>query len=500
MTAAKGSGITFVGTLLEYGGRFVLGIILARFMGAEQYGLYSLADSAMFMVIGMALMGMDTALMHFIPIFSRRREATSLQATLRVGLGIPLVLGLLGGIGLFVFARSISQSVFHEPRLAILLRIVAFAAPFGVLSSAAVGATRGFKQMQYKVIAQDIVLTLIKLVLTVLLAITGLTAMKAMTAYSVAVVASCILLIYLLNKIAPLNRSTGPWRQHLKQMFGFSLPVYVSRLLAMFGPNFRTVLLGMLSTVFSVGVFTAATRIRMVSMAFQNAMVVMASPIVSELYDHREREKLGRFYQTVTKWTLTFNLPLFLIIVCFPQFLLSIFGQDFTAGAVALVILACGDLVNAATGICGVMVTMTGNPWLNTVNSILSLTVTLLFSLWLIPTMGIVGAGIAAMVSITFSNLFQLIAVFVLFRLLPYDRSFVKPVLAGAAAAAVTWAATRWFLTGSDWVSVIVNMGILLSVYAAMIFGLGLSEEDQFVLRHFYSRLSRVTRSGRGAP
>lgn len=500
LTAAKGSGITFLGTMGEYAGRLILGFLLARFMGAEQYGLYSLADSAVFMVIGIALMGMDTALMHFIPVFSRRREATALQATLQVGLGIPLALGILGGIGLFVFAGPIAQSVFHEPRLALLLRIVALAAPFGVMSSAAVGATRGFKQMQYKVITQDIALTLIKLILTAVLAITGLTAMKAMAAYSAAVVASCLLLIYFLNKLIPLNRPAGPWRRHLKQMLGFSLPVYVSRLLALFGPNLRIVLLGMFSTVFSVGIFTVATRIRMVSLAFQSAMVVMGSPIVSELHGQQEREKLERFYQTVTKWTLTFNLPLFLVIVCFPQFLLSIFGQDFTAGAVALVILACGDLVNAATGICGVMVTMTGNPWLNTVDSIFSLAVTLLFSLWLIPTMGVVGAGIAAMASVTFSNLFQLIAVFVLFRMLPYDRSFVKPVLAAGAAAVATWAAMRWLLTGSDWASVIVNMGILLSVYAVVILGLGLSEEDQFVLRHFYSRLNRVTRSGRGVP
>ena len=45
VSAAKGSGVVFMGRLFEYAGRFLLGVMLARFMGAGQYGIYALADT-----------------------------------------------------------------------------------------------------------------------------------------------------------------------------------------------------------------------------------------------------------------------------------------------------------------------------------------------------------------------------------------------------------------------------------------------------------------------
>lgn len=46
VSAAKGSGIMTIGKLYEYVGRFVIAFLLARVLGADQFGLYSLALSA----------------------------------------------------------------------------------------------------------------------------------------------------------------------------------------------------------------------------------------------------------------------------------------------------------------------------------------------------------------------------------------------------------------------------------------------------------------------
>ena len=114
-------------------------------------------------------------------------------------------------------------------------------------------------------------------------------------------------------------------------------------------------------------------------------------PFVSELYDRGDRSQLAHFYQLVTKWIFAFNLPFFIIILLFSRPLLSIFGEEFTSGSLVLIILACSSLFDAATGINSVMISMSGNTWLNTVNSVVVLVLRLTLAFTLIPTYGAVG-------------------------------------------------------------------------------------------------------------
>jgi O-antigen/teichoic acid export membrane protein len=492
LTAAKGGGITLFGAVFEYTTRFVLGILLARFMGAEQYGLYSLANTALSILTGMALLGLTAGILRYVPVFVHNRDEEALWGTLQVGLGIPVVISVFMGIGLFVFADSFANLVFHEPRLTPLLRVAAIAVPFSALMYATASATRGFKQMQHKVIAQDISLTLIKLVLVVLLAFVGLNAVGAMTAHAVAIIAACAMLLYFLHRLFSLNRPLKAAQFNAMQMLAFSLPVYFGRLVAIFGGSIQTLLLGALNTVLSVGIFTAASRVSIVGKMFHNSIVAVAMPIVSELHSKGDQKQLAHFYQTMTKWTFSFNLPLFMVVLLFSQPILSIFGDSFVAGSMALIVLSAGNLVDAGTGICGVIINMTGHTRLNTVNSMLVFVLTLALNLLLIPSLGMMGAAIAMSVATIVLNLTRLLEVFVLFRLLPYNRSFIKPILAGLTATTTTFAVTHWISDRADLVYLILSVTFLLVIYVFMILLLGLSQEDQMILKRLRGRLGRT--------
>ncbi len=491
LAAAKGGGITFFGVMIEYVGRFLLGFVLARFMGDEQYGLYSLADSMVYLMIGIAPLGLVTGLLHFVPIFQSQNDEPALWKTLQMGLGAPTVVSLVIGGIFFFFAQPLAEMVFHEPRLAVLLRIVAIAVPAGTIAAVSVAITQGYKQMKYKVIAQDILLTLSKLVLSLLLAISGLNAVKSLTAYSISMVLSCLVLLYLLGRLLPRSSPPRPDFAHLGKMFKFSLPIYLAELLTIFGPNIRTILLGSLNTVRAVGIFTVAARVNMVGSAFLNSITTISMPIVSELYARREYDKLGHFYQTMTKWTLAFNLPFFIIILFFAEPILSLFGPSYVRGATGLIVLAFSNLVTAATGICGVMVIMTENVWLNTVNSALRLIFTIALSVWLIPTRGVIGAAIATALSLSIVNFILTIQVFVLFRVSPYNKNIIKPLIAGIVSGAII-GVFRVVWGVPTLIGAVVGSGMLVILYAGMMWMLGLSADDRVILSRFWGRVTRL--------
>lgn len=499
LTVAKGGGIAFTGIIFRFGSRFVIGILLARLLGAEQLGLYNLALTAATVSAGLALLGLASAMVRYVSFFASRRDTAGLWGALQIGLALPAIVSVLAGVGLFALAGPIAERLFHEPRLTSLLRLASLIVPFLTLSDIIAAATRGFKKMQYTVVAQNVSQPIIRLILIVVLAIIGLNVARALAAFGLAVVIVFVLLLYFLNKLFSLKRPLRTARRDIREMLSFSLPVYLSDLISTFGANVQTVLLGTLNTVTSVGIFAAVTQVNLIGGMFHRSIVTASMPIVSEIYSQGERDQMGRFYQTMTKWTFTVNLPLFLILLLFPAPILSIFGGSFVGGVTALVVLAWRNLVNVGTGICGVLLDMSGNTSLKLVNSIVTVALTLGLNILLIPRWGLVGAATASLAAAIIVNLLRLLEVFLLFRLLPYNLSFLKPVAAGLVTLVAAWGVHQLFLTEVNLVHTAINVVILFTVYAGMILLLGLSQEDRTVLARLRQRAgTMLSRSGKG--
>ncbi len=496
MTVAKGGSIVFAGNLFQQALRFAIGIVQARLLGAEQLGLCNLALSAATIASGLAMLGLPSAMIRYVSLFHSRRDSAKLWGTLQLGLGLTTIASVLTGVGLFALADPVAEHIFHEPRLAALLRVISLVVPFLALGNLVAAMTRGFKKMQYTFI-QSIFQPVIRIVLVVALAVVvGLNAKRALAAFDVSVIVVFVILLYFLNKLFPLKRPPKSAQRDAKEILRFSLPVHLSSLIGIFGGNLQTMLLGAFNTAFNVGVFVAAAQVNMMGQMFHNSIATAASPIVSELYDRGEKEQLGRFYQTVTKWTFTLNLPLFLVVLLFPVPILSIFGQSFVGGAMALNILAWANLVNTGTGICGTMLDMTGNTTLKLVNSIVTFALTLALNILLIPRWGLMGAAVASLTAVTSINLLRLVEVFLLFRLLPYNLGFIKPITAGLVTLAVAWTVRSLLPSGTNLVYTALNIVVLLAVYTGAILLLGLSQEDRAVLMRVGQRMStRLSKS-----
>ncbi|MBN1579647.1 MAG: flippase [Anaerolineae bacterium] len=492
LTAAKGGGIVFVGSLFEYSSRFVIGFLLARFLGAEQLGLYNLALTAVTVAAALSCIGLRSAVVRYVSQAVSKRDEAALWETLLVGLGVTAVGGFVMAGGLFALARPISYQLFKEPRLLPLLQLISFLVPFLALNDILAAATRGFKKMQYTVVAQSIVQPVGRLLLLIILAIVGLNAAGALTVYSLTMVAVFFLLLYFLNKLFSLKRPVHLTRDGVLEMLRFSLPIYMSDLIQKFGGNVQTVLLGAMNTVATVGIFSVAAQVNLIGQMFHQAIVTTSMPIVSELYGHDKREQMKRYYRTMTKWTFMVNMPLFLILTLFSKTILSIFGQSFVEGSVALTLLAWGNLINAATGICGVYLDMSGNTKLKLVNSIVSFVLVLGLNFLLIPRWGLIGAASTSLIAGTVVNLLRLVQVFVLFKMLPYDWNFTKPIVAGLAAFVFAWATNRLFPSGKNLVYSAMNVLVLCAAYAGTILLLKLSEEDLAVLERLYVRIKAV--------
>ena len=490
-TTASGGAVLFAGKLFSYGSRLIITVMLARVLGSAQYGAYNLALTLTELAVGVAVLGLDTGILRYVAIFRHRGEPAHIWSILQVGIGVPTVLGLVLAAGTFVLAEPISILVFSDPTLAPPLRVASLLIPVLVLLDQLDVANRGLDHMGNSVLAQQFVAPVVRFVLLVGLFAVGMTATLAIGAYFFASVVAAILLLVLLNRAFRLRRPLGTMPGDTGQLVRFSLPVYLSNLVQIFGSSIQKIVLGVTGAIASVGIFGIASQLVLVGTVFHGSVTMASMPVIAALNDGGHVAALGRLYRTTTKWAVTVNLPIFLTLVLLAEPIMSIFGEDFEVGAPALVILACANLVNVGTGPCGAMLDMTGNSMAKLVNSIIVVEVSLLASLLLVPTFGLIGAATAALVVSITLNALRVVEVYAFNGLLPYDRTILKPIAAAVAASAAALALRSAPLAWGPVVQTVVTALVIGVVFIGIVLALGLSEEDRELLARVRGKVRR---------
>lgn len=497
MVAARGGGAVFAGRLFAWGSRFVLAVLLARVLGAEDYGLYTLALTIATVGSSFAILGLDAALVRFGAVFTGRDDRAGLRGTLRIGILVPAAISVGMGIAFVVGSDWIATTIVGEAEVAPLLRVVGVLVPALVLNQQLAATLQGMRRIHQAVIAEQFAQQTLRFVLLLGLALLGLTAETALVASTIAAFGVTFILLWYVRRATPRRHEAVPAEHRPGLLMRFSLPVYFSNIVNTLGGNLQTLLLGTMASLTSVGIFSVAGHIQLIGSIFHSAVVSSSMPVFAQLHDRGDRAGMTRLYQTTSRWTLTLNLPFFLAALLFPQYLLAIFGTEFEAGATALVILACGNLLNAATGSSGAVLDMSGYTIVKLLNATISVGLALALNLLLIPSYGIIGAAIAAASAVGIVNLLRVVQVRILVGVGPYNRDFLKPIAAGVAAAAATLVAGVLTQALDGWARAGLGLLVLAGVYTAAIIALGITEDDRLVLDRVGRKLSRRGRRDR---
>ena len=147
---AKGGGIAFIGSSIGRVAGFGLHILLGRVLGPGAYGLYALATSVTGIVGSMAPLGLTQGIVRYCAMYRGEGDKARVKGTILSALGISLVNSVLIAFLLFVFAGVISERLFDKPDLTNVLRVLALALPFGVLTGMTAAFAQSFKRIGYQ--------------------------------------------------------------------------------------------------------------------------------------------------------------------------------------------------------------------------------------------------------------------------------------------------------------------------------------------------------------
>jgi O-antigen/teichoic acid export membrane protein len=277
-------------------------------------------------------------------------------------------------------------------------------------------------------------------------------------------------------------------RHDVGAVLRFSVPLFLSEMLKKFRSEIQTILLGALYTMSSVGVFTVANKINVVSRISSYSLMTSAEPAFAELHERQDSKQMGELYRATSRWMFVLNFPVVLVMALFAEPLLSIFGESFVSGASALILLSLASLVNIATGLGGTIIDMTGYTKLKLVNSVAQITLFIVTSVLFIPPWGVVGAATAAMVSSSIIQISRMAQVAYLFKLQPYDRWFAKAAAGATVTCLLGLLMRSYFATGANLFIAGLEVVALLGVYVVSILLFGLAPQDRAIAGSAFRR------------
>jgi len=320
-------------------------------------------------------------------------------------------------------------------------------------------------------------------VLIVILAIGKLEVWQTILVFGIADFCASLILLIQLNRKFNLRRSLTNAKRDIGHVLRFSFPLWLSDLLTTFRGNIQTLLIGSLGTIAGVGIFSIANQVTLLGTIFHGSLNQSARPLIAELSDQGKRTQLEQIYQTTTRWVVTINLPIILIVLLFPEQIMSIFGKSYIAGATTLSILALVNLVHVATGMCGAILEMTGHTGLKLMNTVIRVALAIFFNFLLIPRYGIVGAAIAALIHEVIANLLPLGQVWRMYRIMPYSAQILKPVAAGVLGVGTGLLLREILPSGQNLLVLASHIVMVLAVYGLTLRLIGFSKEDRTMIR-----------------
>lgn len=481
-----GAGALYVSTIFQAAGRFLIGVMIARVLGADALGIFTLGFVALQTLVGLSVFGLDTGSFHFISPAFQRQDYTRVASLAKAVLVATLSVSVLVALGFVFIVPYYPLAVSGSPENLRALQIFAIGVPLqvalGVLSSLAM--TVGDSSV--RVLAERILNTAAQVILLAIVLTAGMGVEAVAASYVAGIGIAAILAAFMVRRILPRTPAAPTWRNNISELYRYSYPQGLARVSGYLLMNANLFLLGYLSTSFQVGLYAAASRLTLLGLLFLDAFGTMYAPSAAS---EQNPEHFKQGFQWVTKWIMLTSCPLFVLLAVFAPVWMTVMGPEFAVGGNVLAVLAIAQFISMSTGATGVTLAVRGHPKIGLLNNILGWGTSALLTAALASTLGALGAAIAYLAAILVFWVLEVTECRGFLRFMPFGRSLLKPMLLLGLLAVVSLILKE--LHTWDLVTLIPLCALLLAGYVVLLWRYALPPQDLALFREIGENVRR---------
>ena len=388
---------------------FLLTIYLARLLGATDYGLFMLSLTVVMILSVGVRMGLDNVLVKNISAAVEQGKLPLARGYFQTAIRLVLIVGLVATLLGILISPMVADTVFDKPELAQPLNVMMWLLlPFSIAFLVA-EALKGLKQVADSTIAQTMLIPAFSLVVLVMGGqwfVWGL--IDAITVYVSSVLVAALYAWQRWRIRIPSGEAVKLRASKLLRS-GFPLLLATSGGLILVWTD--TLVLGVFESADTVGIYAVASKTALLTSLILVAVNSIAAPKFAAFHVSNNLDAMAKLARQATLLMTGLVVLPTAVLLLYPEWILQLFGAEYTSGATALIILALGQLVNVACGSVGYLLMMTGHE--KTVRNIMLTTaaINIALNVLLVRYYGIEGVAVATAVSVVIWNVWMMVAV-----------------------------------------------------------------------------------------
>ena len=398
------AGAAFLIRVISAAITFVSQILLARWMGSFDFGIFIYGWTWLLLIGAMVDLGLGSSAQRFIPEYTEHKQFALLRGFLSGSRWLALLFGTIAGAAGALAVRLLRSHI--DPAVVIPLYLSCASLPmFGVWSVQS-GIARSYNWVNLGLSPVYVQRQLLLLGLMGLAYGLGLRT-DAVTATTIGVVA---LISVGIGQIAVLNRrlsgvvENGPKAFAARTWLAISLPIFMVEAFYYLLTYSDVIVVAQFRPADEVAVYYAAAKtIALVSFIYYSVSQTIAHKFVE--YDvSGDRAGLIAFLKQSVRLTFWPSLVVIVGLLALGHPLLRLFGHEFVSGYYLMFIIAIGLLARASVGPAERLLNMLGERQSCALVYGGSFALSIGLCILLIPRLGLAGAAIASSVALVFKS------------------------------------------------------------------------------------------------
>jgi O-antigen/teichoic acid export membrane protein len=377
-------------------------VLMARWMGSFEYGIFVLVWVTMVIAGSLACLGFDTSVVRFVPEYRATNRLAELRGILLTSRLFVLLaasfFAALGIAGIWLFSSEMA-GVYVQPFLLGL-----FCLPMIALSDALQGAARANSWVFSALLPIYITRPILILVFMAAALLAGYpaSASVAVLAALAATYTTTVVQFVGVTRRLDAKLPSGPHAIHFGHWFTVSLPIFLVESFFFLLTNADVLIVGRFMQPDDVAVYFATVKTLALVHFVYFAVKAGVAQRYSQFTHGGSHAELAAFARETVSWTFWPSLAMAIFVLVIGEPMLSLFGPGFSAGYPFLFVLVIGVVARAAVGPAESLLTMSGHQNVCAGVYALTLAVNVGLNVLFIPAMGLWGAAVATAAAMVF--------------------------------------------------------------------------------------------------
>jgi O-antigen/teichoic acid export membrane protein len=472
---------------------FASGIVIARVIGASEYGMFNVARTVLDSCSIVTPLGLNFALQRHLgsapeQLSSRLRQLTFFRLITFVLAVIPPAL-VATGLGNYV-----EQLIYRYPDFANVLLVTLLALPFATDIAVLGGAYRGVLNPAPFILASYAVQPTVRLTILGLLFILGFRLWAVVVATSASYIISWMMLALLARKDMP--GSSSPNRQDwadIRSVFASSPSLAASAVFSAWIQSADSLFLGHFGTSKDVGQYAAILMVAQLIGLLGEALGQTLAARIALYFRSNDLAAVENLLADNARRTALLSAPLFAVVFFWGNRIDLVLGPSFVVDFFVVALVAARIFLRTIFGHSGLALSMTGWHVRETVLLGCGLLFSLLICTILVPRYGQLGAALASFTTLVGIDLVRYAVVRTMFGI-----KIVGIPIATTTALAVTTSGLLYLLMSPfddrTLSSTILQATVSFALYAGLAWPLLFTSEDRAVVSSLLAPLLRLRR------